>query len=201
MKIDKYDVALGNAAAQDDSRPALTQICFKDGTLAATNGFMLVCRKADIEDGDGFDGEVLIPAKMVKNIKSTPKKPAKMTVKDKAITATYYDKSGMEVDPKLQFKADLDATFPDASQLFPKGKKHYQCALGIGLLRQLLACLPKDGTLRLGFLEGGGMPMEFKVSGNVPADYDSDRPIYGMILPMFVQWDGDEWQKARERPN
>jgi len=198
MKIDKYDMALENASAQDKGRPVLTQICFRDGKLAAADGFMLVVRKADVEEGDGFEGEVLIPGEQVKNIKPTAKKPAKMTLKDKAITVTYYNERGVEIDPKLVFRVDLDVNFPKYLALFPKGKKYYQYALGIGLLRQLLKCLPKDGILRLGFMEEPDKPMEFCVSGNVPPDYDFERPIHGMLMPMHVQWDGNEWQRANE---
>ena len=47
-------------------------------------------------------------------------------------------------------------------------------------------------------MEDSKDPVEFCVSGNVPADYDYDRPIHGMIMPMMVQWDGTEWQRANE---
>ena len=193
MKIDKYDMALANAATRDESRPILTQICFKDGRLAVSGGYILVCRKADTEKDDGFEGEVLIPAKMAKVIKPTDKKPARMTIKDKVITTTYYNESGKEVDPKLQFKADLNTEFPKFTELFPKGKKYYQYAIGIGLLRELISCLPKDGILRLGFMEDCISPMEFRVSGNVSADYDCARPIYGLVMPMVVPWDEPIW--------
>jgi len=198
VKIDKYDMALANAAATDKGGSVLTQICIKDGKLVAADGFMLVCRKADIEEGDGFAEQVLVPVKQVKNIKPTAKYPAKMTIKGKKITATYYNKLGVRIDPELQFKAGINDTFPDVAQLFPKGKKYYQYALGIGLLRKFLSCLPKDGILRLGFMESSFSPMEFCVSGKVPKDYDCKRPIYGMIMPMFVNWEGDEWQRANE---
>ena len=201
MKIDKYDMALANAAEKEESRPVLTQICFRDGKLAAADGFMLVCRKADVEKDDGFTGEeVLIPAKMAKQVKPTAKKPAKLTIKDKEITATYSGEAGRPMDPKLQFKADLNAEFPKYEQLFPKGKKYHQYAIGISLLRQLLSCLPKDGTLRMGFGKEVGDPMEFLITGGNCTDqaYDSDRPIYGCLMPMFVQWDGKEWQRANE---
>ena len=199
MKADKYDMALGNAAAQDDGHPALAQICFRDGKLAAANGFMLVCRKANTEKGDGFDSAVMIPAKMAKVIKPSAKKLAKMTIKDKKITTTYYDGLGVEVDPKLVFNAGLTDKFPEYQQVFPKGKKYHQYAVSIDLLRTLLPCLPKDGILKLGFMESASSPMEFRVDGLTPADYDCERPIYGMLMPMFVRWDdGNEWQRANE---
>jgi len=197
-------MALANAAAAEESRPVLTQICFRDGKLAAANGFMLVCRKADTEPDDGFTGEqVLIPAKMAKQVKPTAKKPAKLTTKDEEITATYLER-GEPIDPKLQFKADLNAEFPKYEQLFPKGKKHFQYAISISLLRQLLSCLPRDGILRLGFQphkeDGTPQAMEFLITGGNCTDqaYDFDRPIYGMLMPMYAQWDGKEWQRANE---
>jgi len=198
-------MTLANAAAQEESSPVLTQICFRDGKLAVANGFMLVCRKADVEPGDGFTGEeVLIPAKMAKQVKPAAKKPTKFTIEDKEITATYSDEVGRPIDPKLQFKADLNAEFPKYEQLFPKGKKYHQYAISISLLRQLLACLPRDGTLKLGFQshkeDGKPQPMEFLVTDGDLTDqaYDSDRPIYGVLMPMHVQWDGKEWQRANE---
>jgi len=200
MKIDRYDMALANAAAKGGGYPVLTQVCFRDGKLAVVDGFMLICRKADTEPDDGFTGEqVLIPAKMAKQVKPTAKKPVKLTINDREITATYFEGVG-PIDPKLQFKADMNAEFPKYEQLFPKGKKHFQYAIGIGLLRKLLSCLPRDGTLQLGFGEKGSDPMEFLVTGGNCTDeaYNSERPIYGMFMPMFVQWNGREWQRANE---
>jgi len=207
MKLDKYDIALANAAADEESLPVLTQICYKDGKLAAADGCMLICREADVERNDGFtDEQVLIPAKMAKQVKPTAKKPVKLTIKDKEITATYlkFDLEGEHpIDPKLQFKADLNAEFPKYEQLFPKGKKYYQYAISISLLRQLLTCLPKDGTLKMGFGKQSSDPMEFRVgtAGMNDQAYDYDRPIYGMLMPMFVDWDGDEWQRASKKEN
>jgi len=202
VKIDRYDMALANAAADEESRPVLTQICFRDGKLAVADGFMLVVRNADTEPDDGFTGEqVLIPAKMAKQVKPTARKPAKFTIKDKEITVAYSDKTGRPIDPKLQFKADLNAEFPKYEQLFPKGKKHHQYAISISLLRQLLACLPKTGTLKLGFMEKPTDPMEFIVgnAGLTDQSYDEERPIYGCLMPMYVSWDDDkEWQRANE---
>ena len=200
MKIDRYDMVLANAASNEKSQPVLTQICFRDGKLAATNGLMLVVRNADVEPDDGFTGEqVLIPAKMAKQVKPTAKKPAKLTIKDKEITATYYGEQGEEVD-SLQFKADMDVEFPKFEQLFPKGKKHHQHAISISLLRQLLACLPRNGTLRMGFGEKESDPVEFVVTDLIDQAYDTERPIHGCLMPMYVQWDenGNEWQRANE---
>ena len=201
MKFDKYDIALANGVLDEDSCPILTQICIRDGKLVVANGFMLVCRKADVEPDDGFTNEqVLIPAKMAKQIEPTAKKLAQLTIKDKEITATYFSESGLPIDPKLQFKADMNTEFPKWEQLFPKGKKHHQCAISIKLLRQLLSCLPKEGVLRMGFGKGIKDSVEFLVSsaGFTDQSYDEERPIYGCLMPILVQWQGDEWQRTNE---
>jgi hypothetical protein len=119
--------------------------------------------------------------------------------KDK-VTATYYSKSGAKLDPQVTFKLMTNADFPEHQKLFQKGKKHHEYAISIGILRKLLKCLPKDGTLCLGFNEGKADPVEFRVhqAGITEQGYDEERPTYGLIMPMFVQWSGVEWQRARK---
>lgn len=202
MKLDKYDMALANGAASEDSRPILTNISLRDGTFEVADGFMLICRKADIGKDEPITEEVQIPAKLAKQIKPTAKKPAIVKLNGKEATVTYQDEHGEVIEPKLIFSVGNEKNFPGYQQLFPKGKKHHEYAISISVLRKALDCLPRTGTLRLGFMEEKSAPVEFLYSAAGLTDhaYDEKRLTYGLIMPMFMSWEGNEWQRANEKP-
>lgn len=201
MKLDKYDPKVAYGADTTDSRPVLQCVCLRDGKLVSADGFMLVIREATFEDGDKLkdNEQLLFPADIMKLLKPSFQKTAIMVMEeDGSITVTYrHYKTNEVIEPVLSFRPSNIGTFPNYTQLFPKGTKHYQYAVSVGLLRKLLRCLPKEGILRLGFAEKSSDPVEF-VCHPDDSGADFERPIRGLVMPMFVNWDEVDWLNSKE---
>jgi len=193
IKLDEYDIAMVNATTQEAGSPLLHNVCLREGKLAAADGYMLVVREADIKDGK-HEGETLLPASIIKTIRSTPKHQAEMILDDTSLSVQYKDglDRPVEFDPILNFKPYTDSQpFPKYMKLFPKGTtKKAHIAVRVKLLKKLLACLPDDGMLRIGINKPND-PLEFHCE-------DFDRPIYGMIMPMFTDWQDFKWTRHPE---
>ncbi len=197
MKLDKYDIALANACAKDDGRPVLTNVCYRNGKLAASDGFALVVREVEKETSEDYP-DTLLPAKILKTIKPTQNKVAELTI-DSKCQVTYKKVTGenIESEPTNAFKPSTSGTFPNYAQLFPKGQdKTAKSVLSVGLLKRVLSCLPNDGVLRIGLIntpdeKASSQPIEFECS-------NIDRPIYGMIMPMYVDWSDFKWHREPE---
>jgi len=194
IKLDRYDIAMVCAVTKETGKPILQNLCLRDGKLAVADGFMLVVREANILEGSQ-DGETLLPASIIKTIRSTPKRQAELVCEDTSLSVSYKDEKGdaVEYDPTLHFKPYTGGIgkYPASPDLFPKdtAKKAY-IALNVGLLKKLVTCLPDNGILRIGIVDEFS-PLEFEC-GNL------DRSIRGMLMPMYVDWKEFEWH--REKP-
>jgi len=196
MKLDKYDVAMVNAACKQDetARPMLQCLHFTKGRVEAADGFMLATRDLDLQDGEEKP-EALLNTKMIKQIKPARRQEAILQITDKRATVSYQDEEGKpaEFEPSISF-ATFDATFPNTDPLWTSPEKKAQIAISVLLLKKLIACLPDGGgsILRIGITEPTA-PLEFECSS-------MDRPIRGMLMPMYVDWDGFKWHREKEKP-
>jgi hypothetical protein len=202
MKLDKFDIALTNGCAKEDSRPVLTNLCLRNGKLAAADGFMLVVRDADLAEGEN-PPETMLPAKILKTIKPghsvkvgrvNRKVSAELTINGRC-EVSYKTETGepVEYETSMSFKPSNPGTFPNYNQLFPKGQeKTAVTAVSVRLLKQLVKCLPDDGIVRLGIVNPTS-PLEFHCT-----DTFSERPIYGMLMPMYVDWSTFRWPRDEE---
>uniref|UniRef100_A0A6M3J334 DNA polymerase n=1 Tax=viral metagenome TaxID=1070528 RepID=A0A6M3J334_9ZZZZ len=194
MKLDRYDIAMVNAACKQDetARPMLQCLHFTKGRVEAADGFMLATRDLDLQDGEEKP-EALLNTKMIKQIKPARRQETILQITDKRATVSYQDEEGkpVEFEPSISF-ATFDATFPDTDQLWTSLEKKAQIAISVSLLKKLIACLP-DGVgsiLRIGITEPTA-PLEFECS-------NMDRPIRGMIMPMHVDWKEHKWKREKK---
>ena len=191
MKLDRFDLALVNAACKDDetARPMLQCLHFTKGRVEAADGFMLAVRDLDLQDGEEKP-EALINTRMVKQIKPARRQDAILSIVDGKAKVDYLKDDGTgepaEFEPSISFATYGDGkSFPDTGQLWATAEKKAQIAVSVKLLKQLIACLPVDGILRIGITEPTS-PLEFECP-------NMDRPIRGMIMPMYVEWAGHKW--------
>lgn len=196
IKLDKYDIAMVNATVPvKEGRPLLQNLCIRNGKLAAVDGFMIVVREANIVEGK-HEGDTLLPASIVKTIRSTPKRQAELTLDDNSASVHYKDDTDqpVEFNPSLHFQPYSDSKeFPKYDVLFPQEtNKTAQIAINVGLLKRLVSCLPEDGILRMGITEPTS-PLEFHCS-------QLDRPIYGLLMPMYVDWQDFKWLRDKPEP-
>lgn len=195
MKIglDKYDIAMVNAVTTEPTKPMLHNICLRDGKLAAADGYMLIVREANILEGKQ-DGEILLPASILKTIKTLPKRQAELTYDDGSLSVSYKDEKGepIKYDPSLHFKPHIESkVYPKYPQLFPKETaKKAHIAINIRLLKKLVSCLPDNGVLRMGIIDETS-PLEFECGS-------LDRPIRGMLMPMMIDWKEFNWHREQE---
>jgi len=193
MKLDKYDIAMVNGACKDDeaARPMLQCLHFTKGRVEAADGFMLAVRDLDLKDGEEKP-EALINTRMLKQIKPARRQEAILSISDGKAKVSYQKDDGTgepaEFEPSMSFATFGDGkSFPDTDQLWASVEKKAQIAVSVNLLRKLLVCLPADGILRIGVTEPAA-PLEFECS-------HMDRPIRGMLMPMFVDWNDFHWQR------
>jgi hypothetical protein len=191
MKLDKYDLALVNGASKEDSRPMLQCLHLTKGRIEVADGVMLATRDIDLQEGED-NPETLIPTKMIKGVKAGKKQQALLAVNDSQAVVTYQDKKGQAVDfePTLSFKTYGDGkSYPNIDALYEsiKTEKKAHIAVGVSVLKKLLATLPDSGILRLGVTEPAE-PLEFDCS-------NMDRPIRGLLMPMFVDWNDFKWHR------
>jgi len=187
MKLDKYDLALVNAACgdEDTARPMLQCLHFTKGKVEAADGFMLAERDLDLQEGEKKP-EALLNFRMVKKIKPERRQEAILAITDGKANVNYQQPDGepVEFTPSISF-GTLNGTFPNTDALWVTGEKKAQIAVSVGLLKKLIATLPLDGILRIG-ITNEKSPLEFECS-------NMDRPIKGMIMPMFVDWKEHKW--------
>jgi len=200
MKLDKWDIALTNACAKEDSRPVLTNLCLRNGKLAASDSFMLVVRDVELAEGEN-PPETLLPVKILKTIKTNTKNIAELTINYKCEISYKLDTGEpVEYETSMSFKPSNSGAFPDYDQLFPKDqKKTAVTTVSANLLKQFVKCLPDGGIVRLGIINTAGekrsdQPVEFHCE-----DPFGERPIYGMLMPMFVDWSKFKWTRAEEK--
>ena len=189
MKLDRYDLAMVNAAVKGDetARPMLQCLHFTKGRVEAIDGFMLAVRELDLQDGEEKP-EALLNTRMIKQIKPAKRQEAILELTDKRATVRYQDEEGKpaEFEPAVSFAVFGDGkSFPNTDQLWPTVEKKAQIAVSVDLLKRLLAALPANGFLRIGITEPTE-PLEFECS-------NMDRPIRGMLMPMFVSWKEHQW--------
>ena len=189
MKLDKYDLALVNAACKDNetARPMLQCLHFTQGKVEAADGFMLAVRDLDLQVGEEKP-EALLNTRMIKQIKPGKRQEAILSIADGKAKVDYLKDNGTgepaEFAPSISF-GTFKAIFPKTDQLWLAGEKKAQIAVSAGLLKKLLATMPDGGILRIGITEPSA-PLEFECS-------NMDRPIRGMIMPMFVDWEKHKW--------
>lgn len=189
MRLDRYDLALVNAACNEDetARPMLQCLHFTKGRVEASDGFMLAVRDLDLQEGEE-PPEALLNSRMIKQIKPARRQEAILQVTGKRATVSYQDEKGdpAEFEPSITFGTFTNiATFPNTDQLWVTAEKKAQIAVSVGLLKRLLAIMPNDGILRIGITEPSA-PLEFECS-------NMDRPIKGLLMPMFVDWKEHKW--------
>lgn len=192
MKLDRYDIALTNACAKEDSRPVLTCVCLRDGILAAADGFILVIRETDTKGKE----QANIPAAILKQITLKEKETAEMEVKaDSIVVSNFKDarENLKESSPTMTFKLPESGEYPKWQNLFDStpSEKKAQTTVSIGLLRQLLSCLPESGIIRIGVGETS-QAIEFECR---TYEHDGERPIYALLMPMWTDWHGFKWHR------
>jgi len=213
MKLDKYDIAIAKACATD-GRPSLQHVAIRSGELVAANGFLLVTRKADLDEGEQVP-DAMIPASIFgsvsapvtvkprkgKILPAPPKKTPNLEISDKQGILTYQDRKGekLENEPEVHFKLGLGLSFPNHQQLFPKGAKVFQIAVSVAMLQKVLSTMPPNGILRMGFTANlaGERPTP------APIEFSCDfgeRPIEAVLMPMFVDWSDFKWHAQRIVP-
>jgi len=192
MKLDKYDIAMVNAGCKTDepARPMLQCLNLTKGRIEVANGFIMATRDLELEDGEAKP-ETLLPISMVKQIKAGGKQQAILKTDNQVSTVTYQDEMGKqtEFEPEYSFKSLSNSkSFPDTTQIFPKDttKKAHICVL-VRELRSILNILPNNGFLRIGITEPD-KALEFECD-------HMDRPIRGLIMPMFVDWKDFKWHR------
>lgn len=197
IKLDKYDLKLVNDAAKMESRPILNNICLRKGEFSSADGFMLITRDADIVEGE-VNNDVMIPAEIIKEIKINPDKQAELEIEGDILSVSYKNKYNCEkqFSPTLVFKPFTDGVFPNYSALFPEDtEKKAVIALSVDLLKKALDTMPNDGILRIGIPKHNDTdlsgPVEFECS-------NMDRPIRGMLMPMYVEWKSFKWHRKIE---
>ena len=192
MKLDKYDVALINATAKEPASKLLQCLHLSKGRIEAADGFMMARRELELEEGE-VQPETLISAAMFKNIRPSKKQEALLATDNNSVTLTYRnaeDGQPVEFEPTLSFKAyGYGETFPNLDAQYDNSptEKKAHIAVSVSLLKKLLACLPNEGILRIGINEVAE-PMEYECS-------NMDRPIRGLIMPMFVDWSDFKWHR------
>jgi len=195
MKLDRYDLALVNAACKDDEtvRPMLQCLHFTKGRVEAADGSMLAVRDLDLQVGEEKP-EALLNTRMVKQIKPARRQEALMAIADKRAIVNYQDEEGKpaEFEPSMSFATYGDGkSFPNTDPLWITAEKKAQIAVSVGFLKKLLSCLPNDGILRIGIIEEKA-PLEFECS-------NMDRPIRGMLMPMYIDWENHKWHGKVEQ--
>ncbi len=173
VKLSKAQRLIANGAAKEQDR--LNCLAFGNGKVAAADGFMMV-----VSDNQQAKGKTkLVPADKI--LKAPKGDMEIVTIGDKAILTVGDEATETEL---------VDGTYPDYMSLFPEGLPMAEVAVSTKLLRQLLSCLPKEGTL---FLRIGSpsSPVEF-------IHFDEEK-IYGAFMPMSVGWADVHWQKENKK--
>jgi len=191
MKLDRYDIALTKGVAPEDSRPMLGNIHLKDGRLSVADGFLIITREADItEEEKGI--ETLIPAKIFREVKVSPHQITHLAITPDTLTVTHQKaEKPIPFNPTLSFQPYDAGTgkYPSLNLYITSQhtEKQAQIAVNVGLLKRILSCMPNDGILRLG-ITGEAVPLEFECGR-------MDRPIRGLLMPMFVDWESFKWHR------
>jgi hypothetical protein len=191
LKLDKYDIALTNCCAKEkENRPVLQCVSLRNGELSATNGFILITREALDASPEEKERELLLPATVLRKFKTRTTR-TKSTIflsllEDEAIITT----PGIE---ESKFKLPT-GTFPKYDKLFNDEpiRKLAQTAVIVGKLKQILSTMPNDGILRIGVSETTS-PIEFECSATIYTPIE--RPIRGMVMPIFVDWTEFKWHR------
>jgi hypothetical protein len=180
---------------KSESRPILENVLLRNGRLVAADGFMLVTKKADLQEGEklGQDEEVLIPARMLEYLKPGRGDHVELELEESgSLYAVIRNDNGDAKDPSYHFlpgRGGDAKKYPDYENItLPRGEKQAVVAVGAKLLRKFLSCLPDDGVLRIGIIDSRS-PVEFSIA-------DGSGGLYrGVIMPMFTQWDEVRWLK------
>ncbi len=200
MKLDIYDIAMVNGTCKEISRPLLQCLHLTKGRIEVADGFMLATRDLEFEK-DEDKPETLLPAKMIKGVKAGIKQQTILKTDNKIANITYQDETGLPIDfePSYSFKAYGDGkSYPNIDALFQpiKTEKTAYIAVGVGILKKLLSCMPNGGILRIGITEPTA-PLEYECS-------NMDRPIRGLLMPMFIDWEDFKWHReptsTKEKP-
>jgi len=197
MKLTKDDLRIVNGVAAETSRPVLGHVLLRRGKLAVADGFLLVVKDADFEEGDGLaeEEEVLLPPDMLSFLK--PGKSEHVRVKMESpfddisatISATIIGANNLPKDPTLHFFPGRvgEHTFPKYEQVIGSPGKKAVTAVDVNLLRKLLKCLPERGTLKIRVGEMT-QPIEFCFTNALDR---SD--IRAFVMPMFVNVGEQMW--------
>ena len=205
MKLDRYDIALTNATVGTKkaiTRPTLANVYLHKGNLIAADGYILAIRQADLAPNEK-DTTAFLPTVALKAIHTSKQQQAELTIDTERAKVTFKNAEGkaLEHDPVISFQPYKPSagTFPSYESLYSDARKSAHVCVSVSVLKKVLACLPNDGTLRLGILNTEGkdvslQPIEFECS-------NMDRPIRGLIMPMYLDWqDFHWWRPAKETP-
>ena len=195
MELDRTDLSLVNAAAKGKDGPILTCLHLTKGRIEATDGFILVRRELCLEEGEQKP-ETLLPVEMLNQIKPG-KKEVLLRIDNTTATITYRKSNGLPIayEPTYSFRTSQAGVFPITDTIFESvdTKKTAQIGVGVGDLKKLLACMPDNGHLRLGFTTEettniSTSAIEFECAVD-------DRPIRGMLMPLLLEWSDFKWHR------
>ncbi len=194
MKLDKYDLAMVNATSKENSRPVLQTLHLTKGRIEVASGALLALRDLELSENEA-PPEALLPVKAVKQIKTTQAQRTLLIVEEDIAKIIYQTRQGgtIEFEPTFSFKTFKQGTFPDIASLIQKVPtvKRVQTAISVNLLKKLVSILPDDGILRIGITEP---EKEIEFSCEI-----MDRPIRGLIMPMYVAWGKFSWWRPETK--
>jgi hypothetical protein len=194
LKLDKYDMAMHKATATDRQEHVLNNLNLMDGNLMATDGFMLVTRKAHIVPEEGEQIDALIPASLIKTIQ-TKSKNAELKIGGGRVTTSLCNDAGVNVEISAKTGGNI-TQYPRVADMWPTERPTTKIAFDIALFKKLLSALPNQGALCLGLHEKHQV-VEFVCTNN-PGE---NRDFNGMIMPMYMEWDRMEWPSEKEQKN
>jgi hypothetical protein len=180
IRIDELNIA--NGVSDELSRPVLECVRIGEGKMVTADGFMLVVKPITTE-GEGHilvQGNTLLKAQQLLEHGSCVLESKDNNAAIKALSPAA---------PRVIIGDELvEGEFPKYEGLYPEGKPIAQIAVGVGLLKRLLKCLPAADSIMIQFRirEGQGTPIEF-VAGETS----------GLIMPMFVGGESGYWHKPR----
>lgn len=194
MKLDRHDFAMTNCCSKEGSNPALKAVCFRNGKLIAANGFILIAREADITSEEKTEEEFLMPTSVLKIAKPKNNK-AEVSFAKGIIKFTYKEgelNKPIQYEPEIYAKTEI-GKFPNYLSIINESstKKKAQILLSIRELKKVLSTMPDDGHIALG-IESTTAPIEFECTS-------MKRPVRGLLMPIFTDWDDFKWHREQEK--
>lgn len=186
IELTQAHLNLVHSAAKDMDRPMLATLYIDVGQVVGCNGHQLA--QMSLETPEDFE-PYAIPVELLKEVKLPKGSTLVVERSELELTLRYVDsfKSNRTVSGKVR-----EGTYPDyKSALELKGEPHGQIALSATVLKNLLASLPKDATLKL-FPRDVSSPVAYQVL------VGAEQQLEGILMPMKVDWDAPVWDAPVE---